>query len=117
MSAHTPGPWSVEYDKTGGYDCMTSGYHVGPPSALRGVRSVVTVDTRRNDNEDPESEANARLIAAAPEMYEALKLFVTASMGGSNSAGESHIGWQRGDGSTAHARVEVARAVLAKIDR
>lgn len=55
------------------------------------------------------------LIAAAPDLYEALKLFASPSMSESRpSRGESSIGWQRDDGLLASQRVKIAKAALAK---
>ena len=50
---HTPGPWSINGNKIDG-----NGYH------------IVSVNSHRTS----EGEANARLIAAAPELLEALIL-------------------------------------------
>lgn len=58
----TPGPW--EKDK---YDCLRS-----PEGKQVGVWGAGIAWVQR----DEESEANARLIAAAPDMYEALKAFM-----------------------------------------
>ena len=67
----TPGPWFVKYDDAGGYDCMTSGYHVGPKNGTNWLETVVTVDTGTK-GETETSSANASLIAAAPDFYAAL---------------------------------------------
>lgn len=65
MSAakHTPGPWKLEiiHLSTG------RNRHVRASSPSRGVAEVWGPD------EDKESDANARLIAAAPELLEALR--------------------------------------------
>jgi len=61
---HTPGPWmngSMEF--TAGYRCVVN---------LPNGRSVDVADPR-NRKTDPEDMANARLIAAAPEMFELIK--------------------------------------------
>ena len=56
MSKHTPGPWKITHSEVNGYRVSDStGWGV----------AVVLKDT--ND------EANARLIAAAPQMLEALE--------------------------------------------
>lgn len=69
-AAHTPGPWSIRE----GYGLLKT--EVGPSD-----RAVATVWTKRmpngkEDQKDPvawsEGEANARLIAAAPELLAAL---------------------------------------------
>lgn len=54
MSKHTPGPWIL-----GG----CSGRMITTPSGYRGDGFIADVDTK----------ANAQLIAAAPDMLEALK--------------------------------------------
>ena len=61
MTDHTPGPWHV--------------------IEARGSHSIDSVDVRvakvaRNGVDDVEGEANARLIAAAPDLLEALYLLV-----------------------------------------
>jgi hypothetical protein len=69
MSGHTSGPWLVEeYDEYGGYDCMSGGIKAGP----------IYLDAANYGQTDrtivPEQMiADARLIAAAPELLEALK--------------------------------------------
>ena len=70
MSAHTPGPWRI----TDRYGVLT--YQVGIDG-----RTVCTVWPRQQghrpsgvDTEPwPEGEANARLIAAAPDLLESLR--------------------------------------------
>jgi hypothetical protein len=58
---------------------------------------------------------HARLIAAAPRLLEALKLFTSPSMGETRTMlGESSIGWQQSDGLTASERVAMARAAVAE---
>lgn len=63
MSKHTPGPWHIKYY----LDCQ----HIVSNEGLG--RSVASND--RNDDED---DANAKLIAAAPDMLEALKVALIA---------------------------------------
>ena len=67
MSKHTPGPWNMTAD--GG------GFYVEGGDLL--VASAQEVDPSASDAEDyfpgDTTEANARLIAAAPELLEALK--------------------------------------------
>ncbi len=61
MSKHTPGPWSATFeDYRWVIDCQGE---FGPKKAL-----AVTAGFY------PKNEANARLIAAAPELLEALKV-------------------------------------------
>jgi hypothetical protein len=64
VSKHTPGPWKVSMPlikapARGGY------YELGGVAQVLGDKHVPDIN---------EQEANARLIAAAPEMLEALKL-------------------------------------------
>lgn len=61
MSAqHTPGPWSVERHP-----------HSGHP-LVAGEGEYVVADCGNGEIETASEEANARLIAAAPELLEAL---------------------------------------------
>lgn len=57
---HTPGPWRCEPLRYRG------GEHIEPPY-IRGRYDIFPIP------DDNEAEANARLIAAAPELLEALK--------------------------------------------
>jgi hypothetical protein len=61
MSTHTPGPWRTRN--------VDDHMYLDADTWDAFARVVVVVD----DEPDPEGEANARLIAAAPEMLEALK--------------------------------------------
>jgi len=63
MGKHTPGPWTFTKARTI--------IHIS-----NGVRPIAEVPCRADKRTVyPEAEANARLIAAAPEMLEALKAF------------------------------------------
>lgn len=62
MSRHTPGPWLVNRDRP--TDVITAPYAKFAPS-------VATVDIGPSDKE--EIDANGRLIAAAPDLLEALE--------------------------------------------
>lgn len=66
----TPGPWEARFDEYGGYDCMWPGIHIGPEQHV----SLVTIEYGKSPSDDYVQRcwANARLIAAAPELYEAL---------------------------------------------
>ena len=62
-TAWTPGPWGIEYDNADEY--FAQWYDVGPAK----------IEFGRND--DGEAMANAHLIAAAPELYQALEWYET----------------------------------------
>lgn len=65
---HTPGPWRVAPDDTsfGGYVAISGGDHFG----------LAEVVVELGGKPYPDGEANAKLIAAAPEMLEALRALV-----------------------------------------
>jgi hypothetical protein len=69
QSQHTPGPWN----------CVEKGYKGLAAGIVRDKYNDPVADCRYSeiasrDAKSPETiDANARLIAAAPEMYEALK--------------------------------------------
>jgi hypothetical protein len=61
---HTPGPWSLTGPRFAGYDV-----HAGVVSGKFNIENrVASVDARSSANE---TSANARLIAAAPDLLEA----------------------------------------------
>ena len=66
--AHTPGPWKASQG------LPSIGWHVGMPGRWRLI--VVGRDERDEGMSDEELRANARLIAAAPELLEALRHLV-----------------------------------------
>ena len=63
MSKHTPGPWHI--DPAAEYDAAE--YDINAKDS--DIASV----WQDNKSDDQEAEANANLIAAAPELLEALK--------------------------------------------
>lgn len=86
---HTPGPWRVAK-----HDALRFTFHIdaGPAGYERNRVAIVSGDSARDC-----AEANARLIAAAPELLEALeglvddyrKLFAAYQ----EKAGERAFGW------------------------
>lgn len=70
MSKHTPGPWSVSNGQ------VMSEYAIKAECRGSGFGSSVAIVTQR-DGQNPlphdEAMANARLIAAAPELLDALR--------------------------------------------
>ena len=74
MTAHTPGPWSV--------DCWTG--TLQGDTAHQGTHEAVWKDELlicpTGLTSDPEALPNARLIAAAPELLEALQIAVAETL-------------------------------------
>jgi len=102
-ATHTPGPWAVErpYGEPGMYVAA-------PSSAL--VCKLYPVDGRYVADQLESVEANARLIAAAPELLAALRgLFEHCAM--------VHKQWGEGSNAReAEAAEDAARAALAKAE-
>ena len=72
MSNHTPGPWEIEEHYHFGYRWISGPGH----SQLAQV-----VWCMEDEDRSPECEANAHLIAAAPELLDALCYLLEASSG------------------------------------
>jgi len=68
VSAHTPGPWVVDYALSYGH-IKTLGYQ----SERGSTPTVARYDIKGVSIGIDEQQANARLIAAAPELLEALQ--------------------------------------------
>ena len=62
MSKHTPGPWKVDYD-----------FGSDRPEIRSYDERLVSVCARQYPMSQKTCEANARLIAAAPEMLDAIR--------------------------------------------
>lgn len=74
---HTPGPWKAEFRDTG-FGCwnITAKDDVSGVASDRAILAVVNYTmTRTNDHA---GDANARLIAAAPDLLSALEYAVEA---------------------------------------
>jgi hypothetical protein len=83
MSAYTKGPWIVEYDKEGAWE-------VASPNGSRTNGYLVVCSRKAHHLMADQMNANARLIAAAPELLEALQRIVNnpeARIGGDIRAG------------------------------
>ena len=74
MSTHTPAPWELERDPSH-YNSLSTIVGGEKSSKCHGRQMIVNVGGFANLDEQ---EANARLIACAPELLEALK--VTTSL-------------------------------------
>lgn len=92
MSRHTPGPWKIGTPGPNG--CYTVGTQGGLMTAMiaHSICEPDQVDT---------ANANARLIAAAPELLEALEEIVAAADGD---------GWNQLDASFSKARAAISKA-------
>jgi hypothetical protein len=95
MSKHTPGPWQVGTTDSEG-NLAVELYDSGPITAL-----VLPMGEDFDSSHAPERDANARLIAAAPELLEALQAFVDS--------------WGRGYAQRLQA-VKHGRNILARIE-
>nr|DAP28018.1 MAG TPA: Ead/Ea22-like protein [Caudoviricetes sp.] len=94
----TPGPWKVE-DNGYFYDI----------NAVRGTVGNVCSSISWFDNDEhrgPVAIANAQLIAAAPELLEALQLLMAEQTGGNKSCGHN--------GFTCMCSYNKARAAISK---
>lgn len=75
-AAHAPGPWQVDHDDRPGMEWNT---HI--VSAPRPHLTVCFM-AHGGKNDNSEGEANAKLIAAAPELLEALRLVTSQHQSG-----------------------------------
>ena len=90
MSKHTPGPWEIKYHPDPCYRYISGPEHIALAQVVWRVEE---------EDRSPDCEANAHLIAAAPELLEALEMMLEMSeMGGFGKA----------------AAEDVARAAIAK---
>ncbi len=98
MANHTPGPWGIR--ALMGENLSVCDESVGP--GLYPIAQSIEGHT------EDEQNANARLIAAAPELYEALKLAYQRS----NERAESRVKWTQKD-QNAH---EAIHAALLRVE-
>lgn len=77
---HTKGPWTIGRNRAGyrDIDALDAEY---PWQGL--ARVVVEMEGVSGYDDFPEGEANARLIAAAPDLLEALEMVMAEREGGS----------------------------------
>ena len=76
MSKHTPGPWTIDYcDGDQHYPYIKAGQHV---SGGYRVSYIIAdkIGGREPAGDRSEVAANARLLAAAPDLLEALQLLM-----------------------------------------
>ena len=89
MSKHTPGPWEIDNER----DEAICVWKRGGEGAISGVIATVRTTTWCHNEQQDEQRGNARLIAAAPELLEALKacdLQLLQSNNDSDYAREAH---------------------------
>ena len=72
MNTHTPGPWTARIQKNKSHADL--GWIIEHSNGRIGWASLAYADTNREAGaDDPSREANARLIAAAPDLLAALE--------------------------------------------
>ena len=94
---HTPGPWIVD---SGPYNEQTGKY---PPVITNECRDICTVESYF-----PDAGANAHLIAAAPELLEALKKIASYQSGGIIKEGTPEF--------DRNIMIHIARAAIARAE-
>lgn len=102
-SKHTKGPWEKSAQLNGPWWHISSMHTVGGNATLSGKQAIACVhgESKRGSSAYAEMfEANARLIAAAPELLEALELCLHAVC---------LAGWE-GDLCAEKARAAIAKA-------
>lgn len=96
--AHTPGPWAVDggciIGPSGGYHIVCFGHEYDDYGGISAP--YLGPSERESQARDDEADANARLIAASPALYDALSAIVRA--------------W---DGPIAQQEVAVAKCIQA----
>jgi len=109
---HTPGPWelnSVFGPSTGALSVKHPTWESNSHPIARVYRRLM--DDRREDGthqfDDAEAQANANMIAAAPDLYDACKMLLVAYEGG--EPGDS-IDWEDLDDVVEAAREAVLKA-------
>lgn len=83
MSKHTPGPWKI-----GGGLIYAEG--VNAPVEIATVHSYCRDNLRRHSPAQTIADSNARLIAAAPELIDALRECVNALANGRDAETRRH---------------------------
>ena len=92
MIGHTPGPWKAHFEEA----YFVTGPDLGSVAMMMNLKGAYGLGGRRSGDE---SAANARLIAAAPELLEALRQIV-----------EQHGQWNNGIWAANIARAAIAEA-------
>lgn len=111
MSAHTPGPWSLR--KAWSEDEFELDVF---PINQKCEYPFIPGSIARVDDSRDEAEANARLIAAAPDLLAALKGFLTAEMRWETAVQTSDQSDIRDATDCLFDAKEVMRAAIAKAE-
>ena len=113
---HTPGPWTYEGDHTHRqFNIRMLGHLIGTRDEAKHICTVNNLPSHVLANRDAgAAEANARLIAAAPDMLEALRAIATYMRGDLTTDDFKSLRLKRGD-MTGNVR-RIAENVLTRID-
>ena len=110
MTKHTPGPWRVVRDGAGALSIASDSVQPDPVTQARYL-FVARVERTRSGNplwrQDEESEPNAALIAAAPDLLAALEMAVATI---------ERIAPKHGPFSSVDGTLSVASAAIAKAE-
>lgn len=107
MNKHTPGPWGICKWDSKTIEARIQYLHEDDEDAE--PESIVVADVYGGDLEGREADANARLIAAAPELLEALKELI--AWGLESLPGEVSLGYSGIEQDIAHAKAAIAKAL------
>ncbi len=70
---HTPGPWKFDGDNE------RDGFDVFAEAPYNGILATAYYQSGESPEDKQEAEANARLIAAAPDMFAALEALIKST--------------------------------------
>jgi len=110
QSKHTSGPWVIDNEEFG--QPITNGIvRYCPPYGGGGYITIADCSLAATGN-NPEWQANARLIAAAPELLEALEQIIQPTM--INGDKQIKVDWQQLAPGEKIIRWESAKKTIAK---
>lgn len=110
MSKHTPGPWKAHFEES----YFVTGPDLGRVAMMMNLKGAHGLGGRRTGDE---SAANCRLIAAAPDLLEALREFLVMTEEPPESNCSCHIAPPCADcvnHSGLREAFDIARAAIAK---
>ena len=116
---HTPGPWWPSQNTAGAWSVLTYRDHQTPDEAgaiasAYGAFICSNIGDHTEQRTRGNEAANARLIAAAPDMLEALRALATYMRGDLTTDDFKSLGLKRGDMAGNVRRI--AENVLTRID-